>query len=1262
MRQQKLALGRAADAARDAAESAAALEAAVDAATAFSVANVGVSRESHEAAFASKIGATKRLEALETLLERTLLRAAELKAQRATTADAAWRERLAVLWSQRCRLVEAHDGCKASFRDLGDLIFAKARGDERPPPLVYTDAHERLVDRNRRLRECAAGLQELDRAARALMADTGSAGPEIRSDRLSLDDALKRAFDGTGPPRRPGDETAAGLVRRIREKLARRGGGATARGPAPARERPAPSPGPTPRRKDELRASAAAEAADADLASSAARGAVRALRVARLDALNAAVDAAGGHRGVRGVLDALEGRLRGGGEPPAWEAWAAAAPPLDAFALRALGGGDDDVVLALGGPSSAKAFAELEAAASPHGVARAVAADALERLLRAVEGRAVRPAAPAPAPVVAEAPAPPEWGKTPTARRVSEAPAPAPFFDGPVVEAPAPAAAVMAPAAVDLDSSLAERLARGAVALGASPAAAAAARAAAVRAGAAPLGAAAAAAAIFLARARDRDAAFRAARRAAGDDSDDDAAVLARASAGAAPAPAAPVVEAEAEPRAYDRRLPRELRPAAGLGDADAAGAALDALDSTTACAVLDGRTGRRALACAAAVGDVALVRALRRRGARDGDRDFRGRTARESARSTRVARAVRGSSEGAPARFDARASGERKAVLRRVDWDVDVLGAGGAVEAARAAAYDLRHRVLRLDGGGSAPVEAVAAFRACRDGRDVYDGLAAARLGTLARFALGELLDEVADEAVRGFEDAGRAQERARRDGELEAMRAAEAEQRGVARARSLEAARDRDAAAAAAAASSALAAEADRRRLEAPAPAPAAMEAVEAPAPAAVAEAPAAPAFELAAEEPAPAREAPEAPPAPAPEAAEAPDPELEQLERDVEALLDERFAAREAAVFALFEARGVPGDYERAGPDEGREKSERKRAKARKRRLRRNRAHVAGLASPRLAAVPEAPAEARIPEAAPDDLVPAAPAPAPAGGPAAAPYVAPSASALLASDATRDRFKRFLGTPALRDAGLCLDAIAEYRRRHVDSTPEQTRVFAADLLDAFLGPASTTAVDVGPAAAAAARAAAAGAALDASAFDGLERDVDALLAASVEAFRLEKPVVVEGRAPPRPDAAAPEPTPSRGRRAVRYVRDMLRSLSPRKKRPAEGGMDAASADATAAAPAAAPSTPTRRPARGADESALKRLFRSLSPSAPRLWSRSPARSPRRSPPPRARSPARFSLGRLLPRWGRRSRSPDAHAVPSTPEPPSQPPQATT
>jgi len=144
MRQQKLALGRAADAARDAAESAAALEAAVDAATAFSVANVGVSRESHEAAFASKIGATKRLEALETLLERTLLRAAELEAQRATTADAAWRERLAVLWSQRCRLVEAHDGCKASFRDLGDLIFAKARGDERPPPLVYTDAHERL--------------------------------------------------------------------------------------------------------------------------------------------------------------------------------------------------------------------------------------------------------------------------------------------------------------------------------------------------------------------------------------------------------------------------------------------------------------------------------------------------------------------------------------------------------------------------------------------------------------------------------------------------------------------------------------------------------------------------------------------------------------------------------------------------------------------------------------------------------------------------------------------------------------------------------------------------------------------------------------------------------------------------------------------------------------------------------------------------------------------------------------------------------------
>ncbi|KAH8059957.1 hypothetical protein JL722_4908 [Aureococcus anophagefferens] len=188
---------------------------------------------SHEAAFASKIGATKRLEALETLLERTLLRAAELKAQRATTADAAWRERLAVLWSQRCRLVKAHDGCKASFRDLGDLIFAKARGDERPPPLVYTDAHERLVDRNRRLRECAAGLQELDRAARALMADTGSAGPEIRSDRLSLDDALKRAFDGTGPPRRPGDETAAGLVRRIREKLARRGGGATARGRRP---------------------------------------------------------------------------------------------------------------------------------------------------------------------------------------------------------------------------------------------------------------------------------------------------------------------------------------------------------------------------------------------------------------------------------------------------------------------------------------------------------------------------------------------------------------------------------------------------------------------------------------------------------------------------------------------------------------------------------------------------------------------------------------------------------------------------------------------------------------------------------------------------------------------------------------------------------------------------------------------------------------------------------------------------------------------
>ncbi|KAH8059956.1 hypothetical protein JL722_4907 [Aureococcus anophagefferens] len=634
----------------------------------------------------------------------------------------------------------------------------------------------------------------------------------------------------------------------------------------------------------------------------------------------------------------------------------------------------------------------------------------------------------------------------------------------------------MAPAAVDLDSSSRSGSRAARSRSRASPRRPPRARPRSAR--APRLGAAAAAAAIFVLAGGDASAAAVAAvarggrraragavlargprrglpaRGAAGDDSDDDAAVLARVgrrrarargpgrrgrgrAAGLRPAPA------------------RELRPAAGLGDADAAGAALDALDSTTACAVLDGRTGRRASPapppsatwpscgpCGAAAPATATATSA---------------AGGASPRSTRVARAVRGSSEGAPARFDARASGERKAVLRRVDWDVDVPAPAAPCRAAPTTS-------------GTASCASTAAGR-------------------------------------------GRA------------------------------------------------------------------------------------------------------------------------------------------------FEARGVPGDYERAGPDEGRDRSERKRAKARKRRLRRNKAHVAGLASPRLAA-PEAPARRgsrrrrpttssrprrrRRPRAARRGAIRRA-----VG--VGAPRVRRDAGSLQA-------VPRDAGPP---QRGLCLDAIAEYRRRHVDSTPEQTRLRRRPP-----GRVPRAGVDDGRRRGTGrgrGRARRGRRALDASSFDGLEHDVDALLAASVEAFRLEKPVVVEGRAPPRPDAAALEPTPSRGRRAVRYVRDMLRSLSPRKKRPAEGGLDAASADATAAAPAAAPSTPTRRPA-GADESALKRLFRSLSPSAPRLWSRSPARSPRRSPPPRARSPARFSLGRLLPRWGRRSRSPDAHAVPSTPEPPSQPPQATT
>ena len=150
-----------------------------------------------------------------------------------------------------------------------------------------------------------------------------------------------------------------------------------------------------------------------------------------------------------------------------------------------------------------------------------------------------------------------------------------------------------------------------------------------------------------------------------------------------------------------------------------------------------------------------------------------------ELARTTRLARALRDSTEGAPTRASERppvaaatGSGRKrpKAVLREVDWDVVVLRDDGDHYEETATLYDLKGKRLYSDDGTSAPVEAVSRFLDCRKAPDVFAALEEHLLQRHSEAIFADVLASLVDDSVVLWRDSAAATEaeRERRERDL--------------------------------------------------------------------------------------------------------------------------------------------------------------------------------------------------------------------------------------------------------------------------------------------------------------------------------------------------------------------------------------------------------------------------------------------------------------------------------------------------------------